>query len=140
MPVDHDVGPEVAAGDVEADPRVTAHVAGLGAVVGRGDPDDLLLRIPGVVHVGELRPPLLPEGDQHSLPLPGNQLGKPPLDHAALEQRPAARCSAGGPGPGRDAAVRDPPGLLSAARRKASRIAITGKAFHYAAALTALFS
>src|SRR5512146_2225630 len=88
MPVDHDVGPEVGAGDVEAYPRVTAHVAGLGAVVCRGDPDGLLLRVPGVVHVGELRPSLLPEGDQHSLPLPGNQLGKPTLDHAPQNNGP----------------------------------------------------
>ena len=41
---------------------------------------------------------------------------------------------------GLTAAGSDPPGWLSAARRKTSRIAITGKASHYAATLTALFS
>src|SRR5690242_21669048 len=75
---------------MEADPRVTAHVAGLGLVVRGGDPDSLFLRIPGVVHVGQLRPPVFSEGDQYSLPLPGNQLSKPTLDHAA-------RTTAGGP-------------------------------------------
>src|SRR4029077_20729798 len=75
---------------MEADPRVTAHVAGLGPVVRGGDPDGLFLRVPGVVHVGQLRPPVFSEGDQYSLPLPGNQLSKPTLDHAA-------RTTAGGP-------------------------------------------
>src|SRR5690242_3823546 len=75
---------------MEADPRVTAHVAGLGPVVRGGDPDGLFLRVPGVVHVGQLWPPVFSEGDQYSLPLPGNQLSKPTLDHAA-------RTIAGGP-------------------------------------------
>src|SRR6266496_1171925 len=83
VPVHHHVGPEVTAGDMEADPRVTAHVAGLGPVVRGGDPDGLFLRVPGVVHVGQLWPPVFSEGDQYSLPLPGNQLSKPTLDHAA---------------------------------------------------------
>src|SRR5262245_11762255 len=81
VPVHHHVGPEVTASDVEADPRVTAHVAGLGPVVGGGDPDGLFLRVPGVVHVGQLWSPVFSEGDQYSLPLPGNQLSKPTLDH-----------------------------------------------------------
>src|SRR6478672_7348239 len=83
VPVHHHVGPEVTAGDMEADPRVTAHVAGLGPVVRGGDPDGLFLRVPGVVHVGQLWPPVFSEGDQYSLPLPGNQLSKPTLDHDA---------------------------------------------------------
>src|ERR1700748_2495937 len=83
VPVHDHVGPEVTAGDMEADPRVTAHVAGLGPVVRGGDPDGLFLRVPGVVHVGQLWPPVFSEGDQYSLPLPGNQLSKPTLDHAA---------------------------------------------------------
>src|SRR6266702_3294187 len=87
VPVHHHVGPEVTAGDMEADPRVTAHVAGLGPVVRGGDPDGLFLRVPGVVHVGQLWPPVFSEGDQYSLPLPGNQLSKPTLDHAKNNRR-----------------------------------------------------
>src|ERR1700677_232738 len=79
--VHHGIRPEIPAGDVEADPRVTAHVIRLGPVVGGRDADGLLRGVPAIVNVGQLRPPVFPEGYQHSLPLPGNQLSKPVGNH-----------------------------------------------------------
>src|ERR1700691_244346 len=96
VPVDDGVGPEVVARDMKADPRVTAQVTRLGPVIGDRNPDDLRLRIPPVVHVGQLRPPVLPEGHEHPLPPPRNKLSKPVLDHAPQNN---SRASDVPPGP-----------------------------------------
>ena len=80
--IDHYVGPEIAGGDVEAGPRVAAQVRRFGPVIGSGDPDGLRLRVPPVGHVGQLRPSVFSDSDQHASALRGEQLGKPVLDHA----------------------------------------------------------
>ncbi|MGH3175637.1 MAG: hypothetical protein ACRDPF_17455, partial [Streptosporangiaceae bacterium] len=60
--------------------------------------------------VGQLRPPVFSEGDQYSLPLPGNQLSKPTLDHAArtIAGDPMFRARPGAAGCGRIRPGADP--------------------------------